>query len=87
MTHDPATTVTPEMFTPERINACVDACRDIPTEALNAGIVREFVFHTLLHDSAFDVGVHSLRLFALLNHLRDAAKLAAEHGMEWESLS
>jgi len=67
-----------------RIVACVNACRDVPTKALEAGWLAKIVWGTLRQERALaDQGL-SVYTENLLRHLRDVADEAHALDVECE---
>ena len=66
----------------ERIVACVNACKGIPTEALDAGAIRAFV-HDVLVWVKYESALAEPGL-GLLDAVSKAATLFKEHGGTWE---
>lgn len=70
----------------ERIVACVNACRGIPTSALKAGVIGKFVWNTLM--SICWVDCKRFGLSAAENEEpHEGAVLLKKHGGEWEQFT
>jgi len=68
----------------DRIVACVNACRGLPTEALNAGVIHEFIWSRLLGvrwDTCHPYGGIILPGDDVVD---EAAAMLKKHGGGWE---
>ena len=66
-----------------RINACVNACKGIPTEALEAGVIDEFVWARLMGIGNRDCKPHSL----FPEQVHKGATMMKKYGAEWEEFT